>query len=516
MTKNAKIMIISNISVEAFFNTSLDNETQECSFEYIFESLNFENEIKNDEDIDLIICFLNFETLYPNAVNDIVRDATSYIEKIKSIQYKCSEFYFKLKKEFSKPIFWIGFEDFFLYNYYPMFGLAQLLGSDIDYLNIKIKDFLCNGEDQYLDFKGIIASVGIYNAFNCKYKCLWNMPYSTILINKLKETISQAYLSLCGKSKKCIVIDCDNVLWGGILSEIGTEKICLSNNGMGKYYYDFQRFLLTLYYNGIILAVCSKNEYNDVLAVFREHTDMLLKEDNIACFKVNWDNKVDNIIRISSCLNISLDSMVFVDDSDFEIQSVKMLIPEVHTIKFTNDYNMYKCFGCLYLKSGNVLDEVLKRHQTYKTNDQRELLLLRSSSFDEFLKSLELVIDIHKTHSIELNRIAELSQRTNKCTNGKRYFINQLLELKSVPSYSLYTVSAKDRFSDLGIVGAIGIENNKLDLFCLSCRALGRGIEEKMLLFVNNYVTDYCFSLTDKNVDLFNKLREQFGAIENH
>ena len=174
------------------------------------------------------------------------------------------------------------------------------------------------------------------------------------------------------------------------------------------------------------------------------------------------------------------------------------------------------CFGCLYLKSGNVLDEVLKRHQTYKTNDQRELLLLRSSSFDEFLKSLELVIDIHKTHSIELNRIAELSQRTNKCTNGKRYFINQLLELKSVPSYSLYTVSAKDRFSDLGIVGAIGIENNKLDLFCLSCRALGRGIEEKMLLFVNNYVTDYCFSLTDKNVDLFNKLREQFGAIENH
>lgn len=269
-------------------------------------------------------------------------------------------------------------------------------------------------------------------------------------------------------------------------------------------------------YNGIILAVCSKNEYNDVLAVFREHTDMLLKEDNIACFKVNWDNKVDNIIWISSCLNISLDSMVFVDDSDFEIQSVKMLIPEVHTIKFTNDYNMYKCFGCLYLKSGNVLDEVLKRHQTYKTNDQRELLLLRSSSFDEFLKSLELVIDIHKTHSIELNRIAELSQRTNKCTNGKRYFINQLLELKSVPSYSLYTVSAKDRFSDLGIVGAIGIENNKLDLFCLSCRALGRGIEEKMLLFVNNYATDYCFSLTDKNVDLFNKLREQFGAIENH
>ena len=161
MTKNAKIMIISNISVEAFFNTSLDNETQECSFEYIFESLNFENEIKNDEDIDLIICFLNFETLYPNAVNDIVRDATSYKEKIKSIQYKCSEFYFKLKKEFSKPIFWIGFEDFFLYNYYSMFGLAQLLGSDIDYLNIKIKDFLCNGEDQYLDFKGIIASVGI-------------------------------------------------------------------------------------------------------------------------------------------------------------------------------------------------------------------------------------------------------------------------------------------------------------------------------------------------------------------
>ena len=338
------------------------------------------------------------------------------------------------------------------------------------------------------------------------------MPYSTITINKLINAIMKFYLSICGKSKKCIVVDCDNVLWGGILSEDGMEKICLSNNGIGEFYHEFQRFLLTLYYHGIILAVCSKNEYKDVLKMFREHTDMLLKEDHIACFKVNWENKVDNLKQISNDLNISLDSIVFVDDSDFELQSVKMLLPEVFTIKYETNDNIYKHFSCLNLKIAIDLEKVMKRHQTYKTNKQRELLRSNSSSFDEFLKSLELVVDIHKTKSIELNRIAELSQRTNKCTNGTRYTISQLINLTNISTYSLFSVSVSDRFSDLGIVGAIGIEDNNLDLFCLSCRALGRRIEDKMLAFVHNYkITAFNFNLTEKNVDLFNKLKEHYG-----
>ena len=263
--------------------------------------------------------------------------------------------------------------------------------------------------------------------------------------------------------------------------------------------------MLYLYYHGVIIAICSKNEKSDVLRVFREHNEMILREEHIACFCVNWDNKADNIKAIAETLNIGLDSIVFIDDSDFEVQAVKALLPEVTAVKYERD-NVYKQLPCFNLKSNIDIEKVQKRNLTYRTNKLRKNLRSETSSFEEYLNALEMKVDIHKALPIELSRIAELTQRTNKCTNGRRYTAQQIKAMIE-NGYALYSVSLSDKFSDLGLVGAIGIDGNTLDLFSLSCRALGRNVEEIMIGFIRekNIEKSY-YNLTAQNNELHSKI----------
>lgn len=331
------------------------------------------------------------------------------------------------------------------------------------------------------------------------------------MLQEVACEVHKQYLIRNGITKKCVVLDCDNVLWGGILSEDGIEGIQLGNSGLGRPYQDFGRLMLNLYYHGVIIAICSKNDKSDVLRVFREHDEMILREEHIACFCVNWDNKADNIKAIAEMLNIGLDSMVFIDDSDFEVQAVKALLPEVTAVKYERD-NVYKQLSCFNLKSNIDIEKVQRRNLTYQTNELRKNLKSELSSFEKYLNALEMKVDIHKTLPIELSRIAELTQRTNKCTNGRRYTAQQIKDMLS-NGYELYSVSLSDKFSDLGLVGAIGIDGNTLDLFSLSCRALGRNVEEIMISFIRdkNIKKSY-YNLTAQNHELnfkLNKLLKQ-------
>ncbi len=324
--------------------------------------------------------------------------------------------------------------------------------------------------------------------------------------------VYKQYLIQTGKTKKCIVLDCDNVLWGGILSEEGIEGIHLGDSGFGREYQDFQRFLLNLYYHGVILTVCSKNDEYDVLRVFREHNGMLLQEEHIACFKINWHDKPTNIKAIANELNISLDSMVFVDDSIFEIEAVKSVLPDVTVIQYDREL-MYDKFSCFNLKSEVNLSDIEKRNKTYQTNQRREKLKQNCSCYEDYIKSLDIKVDIHEILPTEYSRVAELTQRTNKYTNGKRYTVSEIKERMTVPEVHFYSVSLSDRFSDLGIVGALEIENDELKLFSLSCRALGRNVENEMI----NYVSDryelenIVFKLTDKNESLLKQMQQTFS-----
>ena len=245
--------------------------------------------------------------------------------------------------------------------------------------------------------------------------------------------------------------------------------------------------------------------------VFFEHSGMLLREEHITCFKINWNDKPGNIQAIADELNIVTDSMVFVDDSLFEIEAVKSVLPEVTTIRYDRE-SMYNEFSCFNLKSEVNLLDVEKRNETYRTNQRREKLKQNCSNYDDYIKSLDIKVDIHEILPTEYSRVAELTQRTNKCTNGKRYTVSEIKGQMTVPEVHFYSVYLSDRFSDLGIVGAMEIENNELKLFSLSCRALGRRVENEMINYISNRheLENIAFKLTEKNESLLELMQQTF------
>ena len=388
---------------------------------------------------------------------------------------------------------------------YKLEELTYAIGNG--YLNFELVDILdvsiarlLRPEDTYISIKNIISKIGVGNSISKKNKYRWNSIYSDCLWQEIANEIKKQLLICKGITKKCLVLDCDNVVWGGILSEDGIEGIRLGKNGFGRAYYDFQNFVYTLYKHGVILAICSKNDLTDVLQVFRNHSEMVLKEKHISCFMVNWESKPSNIKKIAEYLNIGLDSIVFVDDSSIEIEGVKTLLPEVTTIQF-DKYMDYEPFSCFNLKPEYDSEDIEKRTQTYQANGLRNELKKTAKDYEDYVQSLNVVVDIHKAIPIEMGRISELTQRANKCTNGRRYTIEDLRAQIGNPNISLYSVSVSDRFSDLGLVGAMEVVNNHLTLFCLSCRALGRGVEQEMIGYIlsKHQINSVEFQTTNKN-----------------
>ncbi len=503
------IVVITNITLQPFFSIYLKDTFIKVKFEADFEFIPFNEYLSgaNREKIinaNKIVVWLNIDCFYPNLINDLTcgkASADDFEQDIKSKFINLNAF---LKQSSQASVLWIGTEDYCYHPYTYCLGYRIINKGLIDRVNIMLNEII-EENDTYVDLKSVIAKLGNERAFDNKFKYRWNTPYSRELFREIASEVHKQYMIHNGTTKKCVVLDCDNVLWGGILSEDSIEGIQIGSSGLGRPYQDFGRFILNLYYHGVIIAICSKNDKSDVLRVFREHNEMILREEHIACFCVNWKNKTDNIKAIAQTLNIGLDSIVFIDDSDFEIQAVKALLPEVTTIKYEK-YNVYKQLSCFNLKSNVDIEKVRQRSLTYQTNELRRNLKSETPSFDEYLNALEMKVDIHKALPIELSRIAELTQRTNKCTNGRRYTVEQINE-KLNSEYELYSVVLSDKFSDLGLVGAIGIDGNTLDLFSLSCRALGRNVEETMIDFIRkNNINKIYTALTSHNNELHLKL----------
>ena len=512
--KALQIAWISNIIFEPYMQACIngafiqtgDNVRLNC---VMHEEIDSSFEILKSADI-VVVC-LNFEELYPNLIAAALESDYTIDQICNVIKNSNLELFSLIKSTSNAKIIWFGFEDYFAKDYIP-FGTKNILSGLIDRVNLSLCENL--SDDVFVDLKKIIALCGICSSYNIKGKYRWNAPYSKELIKLMADEIYKQYLIHTGQTKKCLILDCDNVLWGGILSEDGIEDLKLAGSGFGRLYQDFQRFALSLYYHGVILAICSKNDLSDVLIVFREHSEMILKEENIACFRVNWEDKPGNIKRIAETLNIGLDSMVFVDDSPVEIEAVKALLPEVTTILFHRDMD-YTQFSCFNLKSDAKLDDIEKRNETYRTNAQREDLKEHSENYEEYVKALEVKAEIHRIVPMEYNRVSELTQRTNKCTNGRRFTVQEIKERIENGGFDFYSVHVSDRFSDLGLVGAFAVKDTELVLFSLSCRALGREIENTMLEYIlsNWRIESLFFHSTGKNADLKNLLKEKISPI---
>ena len=460
--------------------------------------LNYDEYRKQLEISNIIIVWLNIESLYLNACNALSLSSTANLISSEDIITSCEKLYTDISACSSSLILWFTFDNYYMKSHITC---GRVFSGQIERLNIQLYDTFKNFDNIiFINLNHLIAEVGLINTYDSKGKYRWNAPYSKILVEVVVKEIHKQYLIENGITKKCLVLDCDNVLWGGILSEDGVENLKLGGSGLGRPYQDFQRFVFSLYSHGVILAICSKNDLSDVMIMFHEHSEMILKEEHIACFQVNWENKPENIRRIAEKLNIDLDSMVFIDDSPVEIEAVKVMLPEVTAIVYERD-TVYDKLSCFNLKSNIRIADIKKRNETYLKNQFREALKSQYNSFSDYINALGIKLDIHESTQIEISRISELTQRTNKCTNGIRYTVSEIKEKLTDESIILYSVFVSDCFSDLGLVGVIEVQGNILTLFSLSCRALGLEIEDKLLNFIkqNHRITKIRFKLTGKN-----------------
>lgn len=289
-------------------------------------------------------------------------------------------------------------------------------------------------------------------------------------------------------NKKCIILDLDNTLWGGIIGEDGLGGIELSLSGKGAGFIAFQQALLDLYNRGIILAINSRNNFEDAIKVIRSHPNMILKENNFAAIRINWNDKASNVAELAKEINIGLDSMVFLDDDPMNRALVKEMLPKVEVPELPKNPSDYARFliSLPYFSSGAVTDEDKMRGNLYVTERLRKEAEKTFTNKKQFLKNLGLELEVYTDDPSSIARLAQLTGKTNQFNVNKQPLTEkEIVKLIRSPKYKVFHGRAVDRFGDHGII-IFAVAENKGDLwnissFLMSCRVIGRGIEEAFL-----------------------------------
>jgi len=323
----------------------------------------------------------------------------------------------------------------------------------------------------------------------CKALCSFE------LLPALAQNLVDIILSAQGRVVKCVVLDLDNTLWGGVVGDDGLEGIAIGPYGDGEPFQRLQFYLLELKRRGILLAVCSKNDQATALEPFRSHPEMVLREDDIAVFVANWDPKPDNIRMIRETLNIGLDSMVFVDDNPFERQLVRENLPEVIVPEMPDDPSDYvRALAELNLfEVTSFSEEDKQRAELYRSNAQRETLKTTITDLNEYLKSLDMRATFRRFDGFHLPRAQQLLQRSNQFNlTTRRHSVAECeAMMRAENEWAPFYLRLTDRFGDNGLISVIILKHEMDDLvidsWVMSCRVLGRGVEQ----FLMNHVVEY-------------------------
>ena len=327
--------------------------------------------------------------------------------------------------------------------------------------------------------------------------------------------------ALQGKFKKCLILDLDNTLWGGVVGDDGWENIQIGHGlGIGKAFSEFQEWVKKLKNRGIIICVCSKNDADKAREPFEKNPEMVLKLDDIAVFVANWDNKADNIRLIQSILNIGFDSMVFLDDNPFERNMVRENLPDVTVPELPEDPGDYLEF--LYSLnlfetasySGNDKD----RTRQYQEEAKRQSSAKAFANEDEFLESLDMKSEVKGFDSFNTPRVAQLSQRSNQFNlRTVRYTDDQVKAMGKDDSYACFSFTLEDCFGDNGLICVVILRKEDketlfIDTWFMSCRVLKRGMEN----FTLNTIVDYAIANGFKTIVGEYIPTAKNGMVENH
>lgn len=362
-------------------------------------------------------------------------------------------------------------------------------------------DIVCEELNKYLttktrpniiiiDIEKIYFNISIDKSVNLRDYYLSKSLYTVEFYKKYSQFILPIISSILGKSKKALILDCDNTLWNGILGEDGEDGIEMSGaSRKGVYFEEIQYIIKDLVNRGIIIGLNSKNNEADVDQVVKSHPDFVLKSEDIVIKKVNWQDKVSNLKDIARDLNIGIDSLVFIDDSEFEINLVNKMLPEVFTIKVPKTLHEYPEVLRSNLSQFYNLtetDDDKKRIKSYLLQSIRETEKVQFSNIQEYLESLDLEITVFENSSKLTSRLAQLTQKTNQFNlTTKRYLDVEVEDIINSDKSIAYAINVKDKFGDFGVTGLAFVhlanQEANIDSLLMSCRVLGRNIELKFL-----------------------------------
>ena len=411
----------------------------------------------------------------------------------------------------------------------------------LSYMNYYLSELMNKEKNFYLlNSTKWLTNCGSEDTYNSKLWYLMKSPFSNEFYNEAILDVVSIFKTLKGLSKKLLVLDLDDTLWGGIVGEVGWKNLRIGGHDyLGEAFKDFQYKIKSLKNYGILLALCSKNNESTALEAIEKHPEMVLKLDDFVSYKINWNNKAKNILDITKELNIGLQSVVFLDDTPYERAHVKESLPEVTVPNLPLDPVNYSSFlsKLRYFDTSFISKEDKKRADLYKSEFKREKIKQNLKSDAQWLKTLELKITVENAKSENLPRTHQLLNKTNQMNlTTRRLSEKELNSWKNKSSNKLWTIRAKDKFGDYGIIGIVSIsiknKSAKLEDFILSCRVVGRNIEKVMIEFVK----DYCqkakidkikgkYLKTKKNallfeyfkkLDLIDKNKHSFEIIPNH
>ena len=356
-------------------------------------------------------------------------------------------------------------------------------------MNSLLASILNNYPSMYvLDSTKWIAAAGKM-AYSPKLWYLSKTPFHATVFAQASKDISSFIKNLRGIAKKLIITDLDNTLWGGVVGDIGSENLTLGgHNPLGEAFRDFQLAIKSIVNRGVVVAITSKNEEAVAMNAIENHPEMVLRKKDFVAWRINWDDKAKNILEIAQELNVGLDAILFLDDNPFERERVRHALPDVLVPDLPSDPMLYKHF-LLQLDCFNSISsssEDLKRTEYYVLEKQRKESKSDFSSLDDWLQSIDIKVKCEKLNDANLQRILQLLNKTNQMNLQTRRYSEMDLVNRSVENNQhFFSFKVKDNFGDAGLTGVIGLEIKSEVLyvtdFVLSCRVIGRKIEETML-----------------------------------
>lgn len=508
------ISILRNITVDQVgdyieyygLQSNLDIECKFGGFDNIFQDIiALDSELVN-QDSDVILVFYHLEMIYKQLSylypSFTLSERESATENIIKFVENCL---FEIRNRSNAVVLWPSLE---LYVVSPLGIFDNHYNDGVNDFILDINRKLSSVFSKFLDCflicsQSLVSRIGYNDFYDQERRISAASPYSLAALREYALESVKYIRALKGLSKKVIVCDCDNTIWGGVVGEDGVQNLQIGSGALGGIFEEFQHMLKTLSKNGIVLALCSKNNEEDVWEVFEKHHGMVLQKNDIAAYRINWKNKIENIKSIAEELNLGLDSFVFIDDSDFECQLVRDKLSNVTVIHMTK--NPIEVINTInekgFFDRYSLTNEDALRTKMYISDSFRRKSTSSVVDISSYIQSLEINVQVSYCNSSEISRVSQLTQKTNQFNlTGKRYTEQNIKEMYQSSNFRIFTLDYNDKFGSLGLVGVAIVEIDRvcnlpaIDTFLMSCRALGRSVEHVFLDTICRKIYDMGYS----------------------